>query len=123
MTEYEMLNKVNALVNHIMCMYENRSRRAYETQTPTYFMGCFEAAYQFAYGVIENENIQDAIDLLNDDIRYYANDTSAYMHGYVKVAATIVKVMVQLERQFKHEYGIKSVWSLYNFNDIASAIK
>lgn len=123
MTDYEMLNKVNALVNHMMCVYESRSRRAYEMQTPTYFMGKFEAAYQFAYAVIEGENIQDAIDMLNDDIRYYANDNNRYMHGYCKAAITIVKVMTQLERQFKYEYDIKSVWSLYNFDDIANAIK
>ncbi len=123
MTDYEMLNKVNTLVNHMMCMYENRSRRAYETQKPTYFMGMFEASYQFAYAVIECENIQDAVDFLNDDIRYYANDASAYIHGYVKAATTIVKVMTQLELEFKREYGIKSVWSLYSFTDIANAIK
>lgn len=123
MTDYEMLNKVNALVNHMMCMYEKRSRRAYEMQTPTYFMGMFEATYQFAYAIIEDKCIQYAIDLLNDDIIYYDKYDNAYFHGYIKAANTIIGVMKQLERQFKCDYDIEDVWYLYSFDDIANAIK
>ena len=122
MNEREALKKVNALVNHMMCTYERRSHRAYEKQIPTYFMGCFEAAHQFAYGVIESENIQDAIDLLNDDIHYYSRYDNNYFRGYVNAAKRIVKVMYEIERAYWYDYGIKRVWSLYDFADVANAI-
>ena len=123
MTDYEMLTKIDALVTDMMCKYDKASRKAYKTQSPSYFMGMFEAVYQFAYAVIESENIQDAVDFLKDDIRYYGNYKNRYMHGYVKAATYIVDEMEWFEDEFKYEYGIKCALSLYNFDDIANAIK
>lgn len=122
MTDYEMLAKIDALVTDKMCMYEKASRKAYKAQSPSYLMGMFEAVYQFAYAVIESENIQDAVDFLNDDIRYYARFDNRYMHGYIKAASYIVDEMEWLEDDFKYEYGIKRAWSLYNFKDIERAL-
>ena len=127
-----LASRIDKYVTHNMCMYARKSRRAYEMQEPTYFMGKFECMYQFAYQLIDSESVADAIEFITDDCLWYKQRYTdrqiidrPFMHGYVDMGDTIRKFMIAAYHEYLNDCDDDYVWHVFDvmdFSDIANAI-
>ena len=126
MTNYDAYDELVRKVDNLIAFSLDYGFRKVEQRNDYegFFAGATDAAYIFAYGIVDNEcaTVKDAIDNMWDDIAWYEDDRhNAYRKGYVYKAKDILKAL----RRFKDSYEdscetpIKHVYSVMTLEDFA----
>ena len=114
----EMMNDIDNMVHKSLVLFFKRVDRPNENG---YFSGQLDAYYRFAYYMVDDYTIQDAIDELLDDGMVYSVYTDLYHRGYCHAMHKIVDYMHRARREYEDECDepIRHVFSclcIDNFN-------
>lgn len=98
-----LITKIDNLITHNMRYYYKKTRR----RQIGYFDGMVEASYQFAYYIIDADaTIQDAIDMLNDDMHWYSNPNRTKITPFDKGYVHGIRTLLDCLARFKEAYEI-----------------
>lgn len=128
----EILRRLDGYVSHLLTYYASKSYESYRNVRPSYMLGRFEAAYQVAYGIIEERTIQDAIDAAHEDMTFYyaqlEKDLPALWRSYYKGLIGGYKIIIVYLGRLKYEYEsttdypLRHLWSEVGFENLADAV-
>lgn len=129
MTNTNTVNELVAKIDNFVAYELERSFERLE-ETSEYSMmyddrcGRVDAFYSFAYAIVDEYSVQDAIDNLNDDIKAWEFNAKhyAYYHGYVAEAQRIIRTIGNFVDWYytenMYEYPIKHVLSVVGLNNL-----
>ena len=128
MTNTNTVNELVAKIDNFIAYEINRSYERLEETSEDSLMydarcGRVDAIYSFAYAIVDEYSVQDAIDDMKEDISYYADKAKyyAFHRAYVAEARRIIRTIENFTNWYyinnMYEYPIKHVLSIVGLNN------